>query len=106
MKKLLLLACIVIGAAAFAQQLTVPVKVYDDVTDGDTNIVYIGTATASKTSVPAKDEAKWQIKRIISVSNKVQSVDYAIGSGSGDATWKSAVWDDRATTNITYSVVE
>lgn len=105
MKKILALLFIC-STVAIAQQLTVPVKVYDDVTDGDTNIVYIGTATASKTSIPATDEAKWQIKRIISVSNAVKSIDFAIGSGSGDATWKSAVWDDRATTNVTYSVVE
>ena len=106
MRKNIIAALFITAAFAVAQQGLIPVKEYDEVTDGATNIVYIGTSWGTKTHTPQKDGNEWQIKRILSVSNAVLNIGFAVGAGTGDATWKSAIWDDRASTNTVYRIAE
>lgn len=100
MKKII---AIVIGIAglSLAQKQVGETRIIDDTTAGT---VYVGIHQTTENTTVDKSAAKWYIKRIVTTTNGTEIAE-AWTTNAQQPKWTN-IWDNRATTNVTYKAAQ
>jgi len=75
----------------------------------DPNNTYIGTAYATasdSTSQVSTNDASWEIVKLTKTAGVTTGIYMAVTEKRGDASMRTSVWADRASTNTVYKTAE